>query len=97
MRFLLAVLLAMSLSFLPAAGLARAAAPAMSCHGASHETPVDKGRACAEHCLMLVTPAQLAPALQPSIENSVRFARTMVADRAPPREGVAPETPPPRR
>lgn len=97
MRVLFAALLALSLSFLPAAGLARAAAPVMSCHGSSQETPADKGRACAEHCLMLVTPAQPAPMLQPSVENSVRFALTMLVDRAPPREGIAPETPPPRR
>ena len=96
MRVFFAAILAFALLLLPAAGGSARAEPTMDCHGAAHH-PVDKAKACAEHCMTLVTVAQPTPALQPSIANTVRAPQTITVDLRGPQAGVAPETPPPRR
>jgi hypothetical protein len=96
MRVLFAALLALSLTLLPAASLARAEPAPMSCHGDAQH-PLDKARACAEHCLMLVTAAQPAPTPQPSVANAVSADRAMRTHMPAPQTRVAPETPPPRQ
>ncbi len=104
---MLALLVALCLTLLPAAGGAWAGeawageTPAMAqpCHGAPapDEAPDDTAKACAEHCLMLVSaPAQPAVLAQPSVRNAVATAGHKAPAPAGLRNADAPDPRPPR-
>ena len=107
-RFLIATLLAVALAFLPASGGAMAGSVsgpvgAGACHQMGADMPAapaqgDMGRACAEHCMMQVSPPLTPGAMSgPSIANAIGAAHVALTDSRAPRAADPPDTPPPRR
>lgn len=72
---------------------------AQPCHGAPapDDGPADSAKACAEHCLMLVSaPARPAVLAQPSVRNAVSAAGPMAPAPAGLRNADPPDPRPPR-
>jgi hypothetical protein len=102
---LLHTLVALALLVLPGAGFSMALgastaqAVAMPCHGmgTGAPDPVERGQACAMHCMMQVSPVSLfEPVDAPSVTNAIDADRMLLADAKAPRAGDPPDTPPPR-
>jgi hypothetical protein len=104
-RYLIAILCAVALAFLPAGGAAMAkqmasgAMLAEACHMMPGDPPVssEADRSCAEHCMTQVSrPVSFGAVGSPSIANAIIADHASLIDARTPRAADPPETPPPR-